>query len=179
MQNTIDSFQDQGGIQCPLLNTNLEDRELASEIKKYYRKLMFSAIADDNEFHTEVNSLLNSEKIGLNKFAFFACLPSVYARDVKQARIKKSLADCENAALAIVGSELLDYDCEILDVKKSSNYDAYNVLAIIENKMVSWLSKISLQPGPCIVQKAKVKAIGSHWLTNKTETRLNYVKAFQ
>jgi hypothetical protein len=179
MQNTIDSFHDTNGIQCPLLNTTLEDRELANTIKKYYRKLVFAAIADDNEFHTEVNSLLNSETIGLNKFAFFACLPSVYARDLKQTQIKKSIADCENVALATVGSKLHDLDCEILDVKKSSNYDAYNVLAVIENKLVSWLSKSTLQIGPCVVQAAKVKAVGNHWLTNKTETRLNYVKAFQ
>jgi hypothetical protein len=179
MQNAIDSFHDQDGIQCPLLNTNLADRELANEIKKYYRKLMFAAIADDNEFHTEVNSLLNSEKIGLNKFGYVACLPSVYARDIKQTQIKKSIADCVNAAVATVGSKLQDCDCEILDVKKSSNYDAYNVLAIIENKLVSWLSTSCLQIGPCVVQAARVKAIGNHWLTNKTETRLNYVKAFQ
>lgn len=179
MQNTIDTFNDQEKIHCPLLNTNLADRDLANEIKKYYRKLVFSAIADDNEFHTEVNSLLNSETIGLNKFGYVACLPSVYVRDVKKTQIKKALVDCDNKALAHVGSELRDCDCEILDVKKSSNYDAYNVLAIIDNKLVSWLSKPCLQTGPCVVLKAKVKAVGNHYLTHKTETRLNYVKAFQ
>ena len=74
---------------------------------------------------------------------------------------------------------IVDKDCEIIEVKRSNNFDAYNILAIIDNKIVSWFSKHELKVGDCIVQKAKVKQHGENWLTKNSETRLNYVKAAQ
>jgi len=64
-----------------LLCTNLDDRELANDIQKYYRRLLFAAIQGDNEFQTEVNALLSKSETPTNKFGFIACLPSVYKRD--------------------------------------------------------------------------------------------------
>jgi hypothetical protein len=156
-----------------------EDKIQAENVKKYFRKFMFGAIAGENEFQTEVNAILSSNTVKTNKFGFVACLPSVMERDVKRNEIKKSLRDCDNEALAGIDITVFNLDCEIVEVKYSNNYDAWNISAIINNKIVSWFSKKELKSGPCVVQKAKVKSHGENWITKKVETRLNYVKAAQ
>jgi len=156
-----------------------EDKVQAETVRKYFRKFMFGAIAGENEFQTEVNAILSSDTVKTNKFGFVACLPSVMERDVKRNEIKKSLRDCDNDALADVDKTVVNLDCEIVEVKRSNNFDAWNINAIINNKIVSWFSKVELKPGPCVVQKAKVKSHGENWITKKVETRLNYVKAAQ
>jgi hypothetical protein len=45
--------------------------------------------------------------------------------------------------------------------------------------MVSWMDKVNLKLGACVVIKAKVKAHNHHWKHGIPVTRLNYVKAFQ
>ena len=161
------------------LKVTEEDKLQAETVRKYFRKFMFGAIAGENEFQTEVNTILSSDTIKTNKFGFIACLPSVMQRDVKKTEIKRSLRDCDNEALADMGATVVNLDCEIVEVKRSNNFDAWNINAIINNKIVSWFSKIELKPGPCVVQKAKVKTHGENWITKKVETRLNYVKAAQ
>ena len=163
----------------PLLCTNLADAELAEEIKKYYRRLMFSAIAGENEFQTTVNALLESEEMTLNKLGFIACLPSVYKRDFERKTLEKRIRTADTEYLAGVGENILDKDCEILTCSRSKNFDAYNVDAIIENKMVSWMSKYELKTGPAVLVKAKVKEHSKHWKHENPVTRLNYVKVVQ
>ena len=163
----------------PLLCTNLSDAELAEEIKKYYRRLMFSAIAGENEFQTTVNALLESEEMTLNKLGFIACLPSVYKRDFERKTLEKRIRTADTEYLAGVGENILDKDCEILTCSRSKNFDAYNVDAIIENKMVSWMSKYELKTGPAVLVKAKVKEHSKHWKHENPVTRLNYVKVVQ
>jgi len=155
------------------------DKELAQEIRKYFRKLMFSAIEGDNEFKTEVNSLLNSESIPFNKIGFIACLPSVYKRDYATSQIEKQIKTLNEGYLSLIGSTVFDLDCEILESKRSKNYDAFNITAIIDNKMVSWFSKVDLKIGSCVIVKAKVKDHSKHWKHQNDVTRLNYVKAAQ
>lgn len=163
-----------------VLKVTMEDHELAEEIKKYFRRLMFAAIQGDNEFKTEVNSLLNSETIPTNKFGFIACLPSVYKRDYAKTQIEKRIKTVDNGYLGDIGSIVFDKDCEILSSQRSKNFEAYNVDAIIDNKMVSWMSQKDLKLGPAVIVKAKVKDQGFHWKYKDTfVTRLNYVKAAQ
>ena len=161
------------------LKVTEEDKLQAETVRKYFRKFMFGAIAGENEFQTEVNAILSSDTIKTNKFGFVACLPSVMERDVKRSEIKKSLRDCDNSALAEIDTTVFNLDCEIIEAKRSNNFDAWNISAIINNKIVSWFSKKELKSGPCVVQKAKVKSHGENWITKKVETRLNYVKAAQ
>ena len=161
------------------LKVTEEDKLQAETVRKYFRKFMFGAIAGENEFQTEVNAILSSDTIKTNKFGFVACLPSVMERDVKRGEIKKSLRDCDNSALAEIDTTVFNLDCEIIEAKRSNNFDAWNISAIINNKIVSWFSKKELKSGPCVVQKAKVKSHGENWITKKVETRLNYVKAAQ
>jgi hypothetical protein len=162
-----------------LLTITDQDRSQAEDIQKHFRKFMFGAIAGENEFQTEVNTILNSDTVKQNKFGFIACLPSVMVRDVKRNTVKRSLRDCDNEPLAQVDVKLKDLDCEIIEVKRSNNFDAWNISAIINNKIVSWFSKVELKTGPCVVIKAKVKTHGENWSTKKVETRLNFVKAAQ
>lgn len=163
----------------PKLVPTEEDKELALEIRKYFRKLMFSAIEGDNEFKTEVNSLLNSENVPFNKFGFIACLPSVYKRDYAINQIEKQVKTLNEGYLSLIGDTVFDLDCEILESKRSKNYDAFNITAIIDNKMVSWFSKVDLKIGACVIIKAKVKDHSKHWKHQNDVTRLNYVKAAQ
>lgn len=162
-----------------LISTNLADRELATEIQKYYRRLAFAAIEGTNEFQIEVNSLLNSEDIPLNKLGFIACLPSTYKRDYSKNQMEKRVKTVDDGYLDNIGSSVFDLDCEVLAVQRSKNFDAWNIDAIINNKMVSWMSKNELKLGACVVIKAKVKDHSKHWKYENPVTRLNYVKAAQ
>ena len=161
------------------LSVTPEDTALAEEIKKHFRKFMFSAIEGENDFQTNINTILNSETVKLNQFGYVACLPSVYKRDLAQTKVKKIARTVEEGFLGKPGDRLADLDCEILEVNKSKNYEAWNICAIINNRMVSWMSQIKLAVGPCVVVKAKVKDNSKHWRHGNDETRLNYVKAVQ
>jgi hypothetical protein len=81
--------------------------------------------------------------------------------------------------LGEVGSQLKDLDCEILESVKSKNFEGYNISAIINNKMASWLGKENLNLGACVIVKAKIKDHSKHWKHGNDVTRLNYVKAVQ
>lgn len=169
----------EGEAPPPLLKVTEEDQQLAEEIKKYFRKLMFSAVKGDNEFHTEVNALLENGGVPPNKFGFIACLPMVYRRDIAKKQFEKRVKDTEDAYIGMPGEVIVDKDCEILESIRSKHYEAFNILAIIDNKMVSWMSKLDLKIGDCVVQKAKIKEHSRHWKNQNKVTRLNYVKAFQ
>ena len=162
-----------------LLRITANDQGLADEIKNYFRRLIFSAIADDNSFETNVNNLLNSESISPNNFGFIACLPSVYKRYVNQRKVKKASRTCDPAYLGSVGDRLEDLDSEIIEVFKSKNFEAYNITAIINNKMASWMSKFELVIGPAVIERAKIKDLSTHYFYGNPVTRLNYVKTAQ
>lgn len=155
------------------------DTEKADEIRKYFRKLMFAAVVGENEFQTTVNRLLFSEDMAANEIGFIACLPSVYIRDELQTRVKKHLKDTKPGYLADVSVSLLDKDCQILESTRSKNFDAWNITAIIDSKLVSWFSKTNLILGDCVVVKAKVKDHSMHYFHKMEVTRLNYVHAAQ
>ncbi len=154
------------------------DKEQAEEIRKYFRRLVFSAIKGDNEFQTEVNQILESEEVPANKIGYVGSLPSVWAKDVSRNRVDKALKAAEEGFLADEGNWIVDKDAEIIRCERSKNFDAYNILAIIDNKIASWMGKPA-KIGPAVIQKAKVKQHGEHWLTKKNETRLHYVKVAQ
>jgi hypothetical protein len=176
---TLDENLVKHTVKPMLLKVTNEDKELAADIRKYFRKLVFSAVKNDDEFYTQLNAVLINEEIALNRLGFVACLPGTYARDYAKSRFEKIIDDLNREHIGTVGCELLDKDCEIIEVKRSKNYDAWNTCAIIENKMVSWMGKNELKLGPCVIIRAKVKEHSSHWKYHVPETRLNYVKAFQ
>jgi hypothetical protein len=156
-----------------------QDKELSDEIRNYYKRLMFAAIKADNEFQTEIFSLLMTEDMPANKIGFIASLPSVYERDVSKNRLDKAYRNADEGFLADVGELLLDKDCEIIQVKKSKNFEGYGVHAIIDNKIVSWYSRNVLTIGSAVMIKCKIKEHSENWQTKKPETRLNYVKIAQ
>lgn len=156
-----------------------EDVARAEEIQKYYKRLLFAAIDGENDFLTTVHSILNSATVKENQFGYVACLPSVQAKDVTHNRVKKLARQVEEGFLGAPGDRLSDLDCEIIEVIKSKNFTGWNVCAIIDNKMASWMSQIELKTGPCVVVKAKVKDNSKHWKHGNDETRLNFVKAAQ
>jgi hypothetical protein len=156
-----------------------DDVALAEEIKKHFRKFLFSAIEGENDFQTNINTILSGDTVKQNQFGYVACLPSVYVRDVAQNKIKKVARTVEEGYLGLIGDNLKDLDCEILESIKSKNFEGYNISAIINNRMASWLSKTSLSLGACVIVKAKVKDHSKHWKHGNDVTRLNYVKAVQ
>ena len=81
--------------------------------------------------------------------------------------------------MADIGSNLFDLDAEIIESSKSKNFEGYNISAIINNRMASWINKTSLELGNCVIIKAKVKDHTKHWKHGNDVTRLNYVKAVQ
>jgi len=156
-----------------------EDVARAEEIQKYYKRLMFAAIEGENDFLTTINSILGGGTVKENQFGYVACLPSVQARDAVHNQVKKAARQVEEGYLGKPGDRLADLDCEILEVIKSKNFDGWNICAIINNKMASWMSQIELKRGPCVIVKAKVKDNSKHWKHGNDETRLNFVKAVQ
>jgi hypothetical protein len=156
-----------------------EDVAQAEEIKKHFRKFLFSAIEGENEFQTSINSILSSDLVKQNQFGYVACLPSVYVRDVAQTKVKRAVRQVEEGYLAEIGSTVKDLDAEILSSVKSKNFEGYNIDAIINNRMASWLSKVDLKIGPAVIVKAKVKDHTKHWKHQNDVTRLNFVKAAQ
>jgi hypothetical protein len=156
-----------------------EDVSLAEEIKTYYKRLLFAAIEGENDFQTNINTILSGEMVKQNQFGYVACLPSVYVRDKAQNKVKKAARAVEEGYLGEVGSQLKDLDAEIISSVKSKNFEGYNIDAIINSKMVSWLNKTNLNLGACVIVKAKVKDHSKHWKHQNDVTRLNYVKAAQ
>jgi len=161
------------------LKVEPEDVARAEEIQKYYKRLLFAAIDGENDFLTKVNSILSSDTVKENEFGWVACLPSVQARDAIHNKVKKAARAVDEGFLGKPGDRLADLDCEILEVIKSKNFDGWNICAIINNKMASWMSQTELKLGPCVIVKAKVKDNSKHWRHQNDETRLNYVKAAQ
>ena len=156
-----------------------EDIARAEEIKTYYKRLLFAAIEGENDFQTNINTILSGEMVKQNQFGYVACLPSVYVRDRAQNKVKKAARAVDEGHVAEIGAQLKDLDAEIISSVKSKNFEGYNIDAIINNRMVSWLNKTTLALGPCVVIKAKVKDHSKHWKHGNDVTRLNYVKAAQ
>jgi len=156
-----------------------EDTALAEEIKTYFKRLLFAAIEGENEFQTSINSILSGDLVKTNQFGYVACLPSVYVRDKAQNKIKKVARQVDEGYLGEISDNLKDLDCEILESVKSKNFEGWNISAIINNRMCSWLNKTSLNLGACVIVKAKVKDHTKHWKHGNDVTRLNYVKAAQ
>jgi Uri superfamily endonuclease len=156
-----------------------EDVALAEEIRKYFRKFLFSAIEGENDFQTNINTILSSDTVKQNQFGYVACLPSVHTRDIAQTKVKRAARAVEEGYLAEIGSAVKDLDAEIISSIKSKNFEGWNIDAIINNKMVSWLNKTNLNLGACVVVKAKIKDHTKHWKHQNDVTRLNYVKAAQ
>jgi hypothetical protein len=156
-----------------------EDTVLSEEIKKHFRKFMFSAIEGENDFQTNINTILSGDSVKVNQFGYVACLPSVYVRDLAQNKVKKAARQVEEGYLADIGTQLKDLDAEIISSVKSKNFEGYNIDAIINNRMASWLNKTNLNLGACVIVKAKVKDHSKHWKHGNDVTRLNYVKAAQ
>ena len=156
-----------------------EDIALAEEIKKYFRKFMFSAIEGENDFQTNINTILSGDLVKQNQFGYVACLPSVYVRDVAQTKVKKAAKAVEEGYLAEIDSWIKDLDAEIISSVKSKNFEGYNIDATINNKMAAWVSKVDLALGPAVIVKAKVKGYHKHWKYKNDVTRLNYVKIVQ
>jgi hypothetical protein len=156
-----------------------EDVAQAEEIRKYFKRLLFAAIEGENDFQTNINSILSGDVVKQNQFGYVACLPSVYARDLAQNKVKKAARQVEEGYLAEIGTQLRDLDAEIISSVKSKNFEGYNIDAIINNRMASWLNKINLDLGSCVIVKAKVKDHTKHWKHQNDVTRLNFVKAVQ
>jgi hypothetical protein len=156
-----------------------EDTVQAEEIKKYFRKFLFSAIEGENDFQTNINTILAGDTVKQNQFGYVACLPSVYVRDVAQTKVKRAAKSVEEGVLAEIGSTVKDLDAEIISSVKSKNFEGWNIDAIINNKMVSWMNKTDLKLGPAVIVKAKVKDCNKHWRHQNDVTRLHYVKAVQ
>ena len=161
----------------PIIETTESDRLLTEDIRTYYRRLMFSVLAQpENQFLQEILSLLNKEIMNENKLGFVACLPHVYEKDKKRNDLNKVIKECSNGYLATKETKLINLQASIIDCSRSKNFDAYNVLAIIDNKLASWFSKFPITQREIEIQSAKVKDNGSNWHSKKDETRLNYVK---
>lgn len=156
-----------------------EDKKLADDIRTFYKRLAFNIIADDGSFEATIYSLLNSNEMLISNAGFLAFLPEKYKKDLALKKIKQEVKTCDDDYIGEVGDEIADIDGEIIDISKSKNFDAFNVSAIVDNKMCSWMSNRELAIGPTVIVKARIKEHSTHWKYGNRITRLNYVKAVQ
>ena len=161
------------------LEITKEDKQLASEIYKFYQRLLFSAILNENEFQSKLYVILQANTVKSNELGFIACLPHVYQKDLHKKQINQKIKNLDHTHLSEVGAKILDKDCDVIECSQSKNYAAWNVLAIIENKLIGWMSKQELKQGPCVVISANIKKHSDNWKYNMPVTLLNYVKYAQ
>jgi hypothetical protein len=156
------------------------DKDLADEIRAYYRRLAFTIIGDDNNsFDSTVFSYLNATEMEISNVGFIAYLPEKYRKELSLNHVTKVLRTIDNDYLGSIGTEISDLDGEIIDIVQSKNYDAYNIHAVIDNKLCSWMTKSTLKLGPAIIINGKIKEHSKHWKYNNNVTRLHYVRIFQ
>lgn len=176
----IDIFKD---TRLPPRNLKVldEDKDLADKIRVFYKRLAFKVMSEENlyTFDTTLFTLLNKTMMSTSDAGYIAYLPHKYQKESTQTQLKKLARTCEDSFLSEIGSKLFDLDSEIIEVYKSKNYDAYNVTAIIDNKMCSWMSNRQLSVGPAVIVKAIVKDHSTHYSNGNKVTRLHYVKAAQ
>lgn len=156
-----------------------EDRKLADNIKEFYKRLAFTVIAEDHTFDATIFSLFNSEKMKSNEIGFLAYIPAKYFREYSSNRLKRSSRHCDEGYLSAIGDIVDDLDCEIIEIYKSKNYDAYNIIAMIENKMCSWMCNKPPTEGPAVLVRAKIKEHSLHHKYGNHVTRLHYVRIAQ
>lgn len=161
------------------LEITKEDKQLASDIYKFYQRLLFSAILNENEFQSKLYVILQADTVKLNEVGFVACLPHAYQHDIHAKFINQKIKNLDHTHLSEVDAKILDKDCDIIECSRSKNYDAWNILAIIENKLIGWMSKQELKQGPCVVISAKIKKHSDNWKYNMPVTLLNYVRYIQ
>lgn len=182
MLHTIGKIEWVDGLPPRYLKVIDEDRLLATEIRKILtKKLSFKIISDIiSDFETTVYALLNADMMSVSDVGFIAFLPTYYENEKTRSYIKNLTTNLDNAYLGELTQQLFDLDSDIIEICYSTKYDAWNVTAIIDNKMCSWMTKHKPVTGPAVIIKAKVKEHNLHWkFTNSTVTRLHYVTAIQ
>jgi len=156
-----------------------EDRELADTIQKHGRKLMFNVISGDNDFLIDISRFLETGKIPEVSIGLVAYMPQWYYKSLEEKEIKRKLRELNEGFLDKPGTKLTNKDCEIIQSDYSEKFVAWNICAIIDNKLATWFAKEKLTLGPAVLVSAKVKDHRSHWKFKVEETRLNYVKVSQ
>ena len=158
-----------------LLCTNKDDQALTNDIRQFYKRLLFTAIDGSDEFRTTLFSVMSKDMVQMNRMGFIACLPSAYMRDRYDMLVKRA----SPGFVADIGCEVVDKDCDIIRVSRSKTYDAWNIDAIIDEKLVSWMTSKQVSYGPAVILQGKVKDHSKHWQHPIDVTRMNYVKVFQ
>lgn len=161
------------------LTITTEDKQLASEIHKFYQRLLFSAILNENEFQSKLYVILQANTVKFGDLGFIACLPHVYQKALHKKAIDQKIKNLDHGHLSEVDAKILDKDCDVIECIRSNNYDAWNILAIVENKLISWMSKYELTVGPCVIISAKIKKHSDNWKYHLPVTLLNYVRYAQ
>lgn len=156
-----------------------EDRELADTIQKHGRKLMFNVISGDNDFLMDISRFLETGRIPEVSIGLVAYMPQWYYKSLEEKEIKRKLRELNEGFLDKPGAKLTNKDCEIIQSDYSDNFVAWNICAIIDNKLATWFGKNKMTLGPAVLISAKVKDHRSHWKFKVEETRLNYVKVSQ
>jgi len=156
-----------------------QDRQLAEAIQKHGRKLMFNVITNDDAFLTDLSRFLESGKVPEANIGLVSYMPQWYYNDLRDREIKRRLRELDEGFLDKPGVKLSNKDCEIIQSDYSEKFVAWNICAIIDNKLATWFAKEKLTLGPAVLVSAKVKDHRTHWKFKVEETRLNYVKVAQ
>jgi len=173
-------WNDKDGLPPRHLKILNEDREMADTIRNYFRRLTFAVIeGSDNVFDSSIHSILNRDEMDSSETGYVAYLPTKYLHEYSENKVEKTSKTCDNLYLGEPDQTLFDLDSEIVEIRRSKNYDAWNITAIINNKMCSWMTNDTLSFGPAVIIRAKIKEHSRHWKYNNKVTRLNYVKAAQ
>jgi hypothetical protein len=176
-----------GYIACPWTAPNWfvhrvevtdEDRILAQEIIKHYRKLSFGVIADNlGEYKSRIFAITQNPSVKFADFGFVASIPGVFYKDLERKYLDQKIKNTVQEYLGAV-AEPIELHVEYIRIKYLEKITCYSHLAVTSTgHLVEFLNgkKLSDVNSKQVI-RAKVKAHTTHYQTNSKLTQLNYVK---
>ncbi len=157
-----------------------KDYEHASEIKKWMKRYVMLGLGDLDDFKKDMIESVSSDTVYVNNLGRIAFLPEFVVRDKHEAGLKKEIR-VEYRDSQYLGKEKDNVEgvIKILDKRFSSQWGAYNYVAVMDGNLVSFMNKFEHEIGSMKRVKAKVKSQTQNKLFSANETRLNYVKLYK
>lgn len=187
VKNTLDLGNYHDSPECMVTD---QDVAMAHEIKDYITKrLTFKVLSTpdnyitfdlssplDIDYERRVLCILTEDFVLSTKLKSLIDLPRYYIKFKAYTDLNKKIRSIEPGVIGEVDDYMIDEECEIFHTMKCKNFEGYNVSGIIDNKLVSWYSKLDISPGRYIISRATIKELSLHYYAGVQNTRLSRVK---
>ncbi len=161
-----------------LIKVTQEDKDNATAIINYYRRLTFGVIADSlNDYMQRVFSTTQQPTVLFKDFGVLASVPNVYFKEIEKKKIINEAKSTKQEHIGEV-SKPIELNIRYINVRHVPKLDCYAHDAVTDTgHLVNFLNKSQLgKPGDTQKIRARVKTHGVNYTTKTIETQLNYVK---